>query len=87
MYGVNLSYSLTEKYLSLLIEQQLIEGIKDSKGRLRYAPTDRGKKFLTLLENLEQLVNGTPKAGKVPQMQGQDSLVPSGVNPRHQFRI
>ena len=56
MYGANLSYTQTQKYLSLLVDIGLIEAVDGRNGRQQYGPTQRGHKFLALLERLEELM-------------------------------
>lgn len=59
MYGANLSYSQTQKYLHLLAERQFIELVVEGNGRPLYRPTQRGRKFLELIGDLEELITQT----------------------------
>lgn len=56
MYGGNLSYAQTQKYLRILTEQGLIElddrGVRNRK----YHSTEKGRKFLELIDLLQNLV-------------------------------
>ena len=56
MYGANLSYTQTQRYLSLLVDIGLIEAVDGRNGRQQYGPTQRGQIFLALLERLEELM-------------------------------
>ena len=56
MYGANLSYIQTEKYLGLLVVIGLIEVADGRHGRQQYSPTLKGEEFLSLLERLEELM-------------------------------
>ena len=55
MYGANLSYTLTQKYLSQLVDIGLIEAADGRNGRKQYGPTLKGQEFLSLLGRLEEL--------------------------------
>ncbi len=55
MYGANLSYALTQKYLSQLVDIGLIEAADGRNGRRQYGPTLKGQEFLSLFERLEIL--------------------------------
>lgn len=55
MYGANLSYTLTQKYLGQLVEIGLIEAADGRNGRKQYGPTLKGQEFLSLFERLEKL--------------------------------
>ena len=56
MYGGNLSYTQTKRYLRALTEQELIEVIDTASGRKEYRSTDKGRRFLELVDTLEDLV-------------------------------
>jgi len=56
MYGGNLSYTQTKRYLGALTEQGLLEMVDTSNGRQEYHSTDKGRKFLHLVDTLEELV-------------------------------
>ena len=56
MYGGNLSYTQTKRYLCALTEQGLLELVDTSSGRHEYHSTDKGRKFLHLVDTLEELV-------------------------------
>ena len=56
MYGANLSYSQTQKYLGVLIQSGLLERIEAARGRKGYRTTQKGQKFLDMFEDLEELV-------------------------------
>ncbi len=61
MYGANLSYTQTRKYLYELSEMALIELIEIRGGRPLYGPTAKGEEFLELVDRLEDLL-GSPVA-------------------------
>ena len=56
MYGGNLSYAQTQKYLRILTEQGFIElddrGVRNRK----YHSTEKGRKYLELIDRLQNLV-------------------------------
>ena len=56
MYGGNLSYAQTQKYLRILTEQGFLElddrGVRNRK----YHSTEKGRKFLELIDSLQNLV-------------------------------
>ena len=56
MYGGNLSYTQTKRYIRALTEQGLLESFDTSRGRHEYRSTDKGRKFLALIDTLEDLV-------------------------------
>ncbi len=61
MYGGNLSYAQTQKYLRILTEQGFIElddrGVRNRK----YHSTEKGRKYLELIDLLQNLV-GIPSS-------------------------
>ena len=59
MYGANLSYAQTQKYLRQLSEMALIESVTQRNGRPLYCPTGKGQEFLELIDRMEDLL-GTP---------------------------
>ena len=59
MYGANLSYAQTQKYLRQLSEMALIESVAQRNGRPLYGPTGKGQEFLELIDRMEVLL-GTP---------------------------
>ena len=59
MYGANLSYTQTHKYLSQLAELALIEPFDGGNGRQKYRCTTKGQEFLGLVERLE-ILTGSP---------------------------
>ncbi len=56
MYGANLSYAQTRKYLNLLSDLAIIESVDGKNGRRQYRPTPRGQEFLGLIEKLQQML-------------------------------
>ena len=56
MYGGNLSYTQTKRYLHALTEQGLLELVDGNGRRPQYRSTDKGRKFLQLIDTLEDLV-------------------------------
>ena len=56
MYGANLSYAQTQKYLRLLGDFGLIHSVDGAKGRPQYSPTAKGQKFLEVIGKLEELL-------------------------------
>ncbi len=55
MYGANLSYSQAQRYLHLLEAQQLVRVVKRNDGRAEYQATEKGRRFLDLLETVESM--------------------------------
>ena len=58
MYGANLSYEQTKKYLGQLSSLSLIGTDGGLDARPQYGSTEKGRKFLELFERLEALVAG-----------------------------
>ena len=57
MYGANLSYAQTQRYLKILQDNGFLEQVKDPEnGRGVFVPTEKGKKLLELLGSLSQLL-------------------------------
>ena len=56
MYGANLSYAQTKKYLRLLDDLDLIDSAHKKDGRQQYRPSLKGQKFLDIIEKLEELM-------------------------------
>ena len=57
MYGANLSYAQTQKYLHLLADLGLIHSVDGTNGRRLYRPTAKGEKFLEVIGKLEELLD------------------------------
>jgi len=56
MYGANLSYAQTQKYLRLLDDLDLITTVDGTNGRRQYLPTEKGQEFLVVIGKLEELM-------------------------------
>ena len=56
VYQTNLNHKVADKYLGLLKESSLITG--PSGRRKIYSTTEKGLKYLQLLEGLQQYTNG-----------------------------
>ncbi len=56
MYGGNLSYAQTQKYLRILTEQGFIELDDQGVRNRKYRSTEKGRKFLELIDRLQNLV-------------------------------
>lgn len=56
MYGANLSYAQTQKYLRLLFDLDLIATVNGTNARPQYRPTAKGQKFLEVIGKLEELM-------------------------------
>lgn len=56
MYGANLSYAQTQKYLRLLDDLDLITTVDGTNGRRQYLPTEKGQQFLVVIGKLEELM-------------------------------
>ena len=56
MYGANLSYAQTQKYLRQLSEMALIESVGQRNRRPVYGPTEKGQEFLELIDRMEVLL-------------------------------
>ena len=56
MYGANLSYAQTQKYLRLLFDLDLIATVNGTNGRPQYRPTAKGQQFLEVIGKLEELM-------------------------------
>ena len=76
MYGGNLSYAQTQRYLRALMEQGLLEIVDVGTGRNAYQATDKGRKFLLLIDDLEDLV-GVSR----PDPASQDAQFPLVLKP------
>ena len=55
MYGANLSYDQTQKYLRLLVDIGVIDSVDGTNGRQQYRPTEKGHQLLELIGKLEDL--------------------------------
>lgn len=64
MYRANLSYAQTQRYLAVLMRQGLMKEVTGPTGRHHYQATDKGRKLLFLIENIESLVHGMGQRGK-----------------------
>ena len=56
MYGGNLSYAQTQKYLRILTEQGFIELVDRGVRNRKYHATEKGRKYLELIDRLQNLV-------------------------------
>lgn len=56
MYGGNLSYAQTQKYLRILTEQGFIELVDRGVRNRKYHSTEKGRKYLELIDRLQNLV-------------------------------
>ena len=61
MYGGNLSYAQTQKYLRILTEQGFIELVDRGVRNRKYHSTEKGRKYLELIDRLQNLV-GIPSS-------------------------
>ena len=59
MYGANLSYAQTQKYLRQLSDMALIESVEQRNGRPLYGPTGKGQEFLELIDRMEVLLGSS----------------------------
>ena len=59
MYGANLSYLQTQKYLRQLCNMALIESVQQRNGRPLYDLTGKGRELLELINRMEVLL-GSP---------------------------
>ena len=59
MYGANLNYHQTMKYLHQLSKMALIEPVEIRNGRPLYGPTGKGIEFVELVDQMEAL-SGIP---------------------------
>ncbi|MBI4311962.1 MAG: winged helix DNA-binding protein [Chloroflexi bacterium] len=55
MYGGNLSYSQTVKYLKHLVSSGLLEAEATARGRNLFHLTPKGQKFLEIVEAVEEM--------------------------------
>lgn len=64
MYGANLSYAQTQKYLDMLVTHGLVRTVVTANGRsYRYERTPKGQQLLDMVESLELFVDDiSPKA-------------------------
>ena len=56
MYGANLSYAQTQKYLGILTEREFLESVVVRSGRREYHPTEKAQELLRMIETIEELV-------------------------------
>ncbi len=56
MYGANLSYSQTRKYLLSLTTRGFLERVNVGNGQKQYRHTEKGRRLLAVIEALEELV-------------------------------
>jgi predicted transcriptional regulator len=56
MYSVNMSYSQVQKYLSYLLNEDFIDTNKIGNPYVYYRVTDKGKKLLQLLNNVNDML-------------------------------
>ena len=56
MYGANLSYAQTKKYLRQLSDMALIESVEQRNGRPLYGLTGKGQELLELIDRMEVLL-------------------------------
>lgn len=59
MYGANLSYSQTHKYIRQLTEMALLQPVTGKNGRRNFHTTQRGRDFLDLVEKMEDLLQSS----------------------------
>ena len=78
MYGANLSYAQTQRYLELLHEAGFLQqGPTGKNGRRAYSPTEKGQKLLKLVEIIEEMLdasikrNGTAASSRVSKTDGE----------------
>ncbi len=55
MYGANISYRQLKKYLPFLLEKGFLEAV-NNKRNTSFRITEKGKRFLKLINNLEELL-------------------------------
>lgn len=65
MYGANLSYSQTRKYLYSLTTRGFLERVNVGNGRKQYRCTEEGRRLLAMIEDLEELVGNHKRDGSV----------------------
>ena len=58
MYGANLSYLQTQKYLRMLTDCNCLQPVDVGSGRYEYRPTERATELLRLIDSVEELVEG-----------------------------
>lgn len=56
MYGGNLSYAQTQKYIRVLTEQGFMEMVDEGARRRVYRSTEKGLKFLDLVDRIQNLM-------------------------------
>lgn len=57
MYRANLNFLRFHRYFSELLDKELIVGENTSDGRVVYRTTDRGRRFLKLISNAEEIIS------------------------------
>lgn len=58
MYGANLSYAQTQKYLEMLLKREFLKAGNDKNGRARYSATEKGRRLLALVKGIEAFMDG-----------------------------
>ncbi len=76
MYGGNLSYTQTQKYLKALMEQGFLERIDKGERRQEYRSTEKGQRFLELVDTISDLM-GISKSSPTSQ----DTQSPLAMKP------
>ena len=57
MYRANLNFLRFDRYLSDLLDKELIVRKNTSDGRVIYRTTDRGKRFVKIITNAEEIIS------------------------------
>ena len=57
MYRANLNFLRFDRYLSDLLDKGLIVRKNTSDGRVIYRTTDRGKRFVKIITNAEEIIS------------------------------
>lgn len=57
MYRANLNFLRFDRYLSDLLDKGLIARKNTSDGRVIYRTTDRGKRFVKIISNAEEIIS------------------------------
>ena len=70
MFKCNLSYSLLQKYLEILVSANMLKILRKEKSKEYYIVTDRGERFMAEYEKLQEMLR---ESGKKTEINGEEA--------------